>query len=194
MKVSKYIAMVGIAAVTAAGFSSCTDLDETVYDQITGENFYNKKDDVIHAVFRPFEHIYWSHWQIMEHEELPGDQIITCYRHDWWQDGNKWVLYHRHQMDDINQNSPDRGEWTSEWSYIYQGISQANFAISELNRLDPDKFNFSAQEWDALRGQLYAIRAYCYQRLFNAYRNIVIQTEYKSAEDLSVEEQTRRGI
>ncbi|MCM1036151.1 MAG: RagB/SusD family nutrient uptake outer membrane protein [Bacteroides sp.] len=191
MKVSKYIAMVGIAAVTAAGFSSCTDLDETVYDQITGENFYNKKDDVIHAVFRPFEHIYWSHWQIMEHEELPGDQIVTCYRHDWWQDGNKWVLYHRHQMDDINQNSPDRGEWTSEWSYIYQGISQANFAISELNRLDPARFNFTQDEWDALRGQLYAIRAYCYQRLFNAYRNIVIQTEYKSAEDLTVEEQTQ---
>lgn len=192
MKIYKKIAYLGLSAIVASGLASCTDLSETVYDSVTSENFYNKKDDVIHAVFRPFEHIYWSHWQIMEHEELTGDQIITCWRHDWWQDGNKWVQYHRHMMDDINQNSADKGEWTSEWTYIYQGISQANFVIGELNRLDPRKFDFSDDEWDALRGQVFAMRAYCYQRLFNAYRNIVIQTEYKPSEDLTVEEQTQK--
>ncbi len=54
MKTSKYIALLSLAAAFAGGSTACTDLSETVYDQVTGENYYNKKSDVIHAVFRPF--------------------------------------------------------------------------------------------------------------------------------------------
>ncbi len=192
MKTSKYIALLSLAAAFVGGSTACTDLSETVYDQVTGENYYNKKSDVIHAVFRPFEHMYWAHWQVMEHEELPADQIVTTYRHDWWTDGNKWVQYHRHQMDDINQNDASRGEWTSEWTNNYGCVAQANFMLGELDRLNPEQFGFDQAEWDGLRGQVVAIRAYAYQRLFNCYRNIVIQTEYKASDELTVEDQTQK--
>ncbi len=39
---------------------ACTDLSETIYDQVSSDNYYNTKMDVIRAVYRPFEHAYWS--------------------------------------------------------------------------------------------------------------------------------------
>ena len=58
MKIAKYIVGLGLMATTAVGLPSCTDLSETVYDQVMSENYYNTKQDVINAVFRPFEHLF----------------------------------------------------------------------------------------------------------------------------------------
>ena len=43
-----------LAGVLLLGsLSACTDLTETVYDQIMSTNYYNTKDDIIKATFRP---------------------------------------------------------------------------------------------------------------------------------------------
>ena len=57
MKFSHHIAAAAVALMTLGG---CTDLDETLYDQVGSENYYNTKMDVIRATFRPFEHDFWS--------------------------------------------------------------------------------------------------------------------------------------
>lgn len=46
------------AAASLAMLSGCTNLDETLYDQVGSENYYNTKMDVIRATFRPFEHAF----------------------------------------------------------------------------------------------------------------------------------------
>ena len=51
MKLFKYIAVAVLALATTTG---CTDLDETLYDQVGTQNYYNTKMDVVRAVFRPF--------------------------------------------------------------------------------------------------------------------------------------------
>ena len=58
MKITKYIIGLSMMAGTVLGLPSCTDLSETVYDQVMSKNYYNTKQDVINAVFRPFEHMY----------------------------------------------------------------------------------------------------------------------------------------
>ena len=92
MKITKYIIGLGIMAGTVISLPSCTDLSETVYDQVMSQNYYNTKQDVINAVFRPFEHIYESIVRRHEHEELTGDQLITPTRGTWWYDGGKWDI------------------------------------------------------------------------------------------------------
>ena len=77
MKITKYIIGLGIMAGTVISLPSCTDLSESVYDQVMSQNYYNTKQDVINAVFRPFEHIYESIVRRHEHDELTGDQLIT---------------------------------------------------------------------------------------------------------------------
>ena len=55
MKLLKYISGAFVAATVMA---SCTNLDETLYDQVGSQNYYNTKKNVIAATFRPFEHAY----------------------------------------------------------------------------------------------------------------------------------------
>lgn len=71
-----------IAAVAALSLGSCTDLDENLYDQVGSENYYNTKNDVIRAVFRPFEHAFWSIGSRHVLNELTADQLITPTRDD----------------------------------------------------------------------------------------------------------------
>ena len=97
MKITKYIIRLGIMAGTVISLPSCTDLSETVYDQVMSQNYYNTKQDVINAVFRPFEHIYESIVRRHEHEELTGDQLITPTRGTWWYDGGKWIRTHKRE-------------------------------------------------------------------------------------------------
>ena len=59
MKLNSFKYMVAAGAIALAA-GACTNLDETLYDQVGSQNYYNTKNDVIRAVFRPFEHAFWS--------------------------------------------------------------------------------------------------------------------------------------
>ena len=82
---------VASALLAASGLSSCTNLDETLYDQVASGNYYNTKEDVIRAVLRPFEHGYWSIQSRQVLNEETADQLITPTREDWWDDGGRWA-------------------------------------------------------------------------------------------------------
>lgn len=148
------------------GSFSCTDLTETVYDQIVTENYYNTKDDIIRAVFRPFEHGFWSIGNRQTLQEQPSDQIGTWARDGWWVDGQVWqrMHYHAWTIDD----SFVRGEWDA----CFPGIMQANSVLDDFKTLDPDMFGLTQAEFDALEAQAKMIRAWYYIRLLDAYRNV----------------------
>lgn len=143
---------------------SCTDLTETVYDQVVTENYYNTKDDVIRAVFRPFEHAYWSIGARFSINEEPSDQLGTWNRDGWWVDGQIWQRYHYHKWT-IDDN-------IDEWGGCFPGIMQANSVLDDFNDLDPVKFGLSRAELDAFAGQIRTLRAWFYIRLLDAYRNV----------------------
>ena len=77
MKITKYIIGLGIMAGTVISLPSCTDLSETVYDQVMSQNYYNTKQDVINAVFRPFEHMYCCIW--IRHENEDRGSVDNAY-------------------------------------------------------------------------------------------------------------------
>lgn len=192
MRAKKLILGLGIMAATMGNFS-CTDLEETVYDQVTTNNYYNTRSDVIHAVFRPFEHVFFCMWQVHEHEELPADQLICVVRGDWWYDNGKWMRYHRHQYDDITLNEPDNGEWMTEWTQMYQGIGQCNVVLDDLRRLNRNSFGITADEWASFEGQLRCMRAFCYLRLINCYRKCIITTTSDATTNNSPEVMTPKS-
>lgn len=74
MKLTKYIAGIAMAAALT---TSCTNLDETLYDQVGTQNYYNTQMDVVRATFRPFEHAFWSIQSRHVLNELTADQLIT---------------------------------------------------------------------------------------------------------------------
>lgn len=162
-----------VAAIAALSLGSCTNLDETLYDKVGSENYYNTKNDVIRAVFRPFEHAFWSIGSRHVLNELTADQLITPTRDGWWNDGGKWerLHYHTWTVDDL-------GEAQTEWNGCFQGIMQCNLVIEDLNRFKPESFGFSETEFNNLRAQCRALRAWFYIRLLDAFRNVPLVTTY----------------
>lgn len=169
----KYINKIAAVALSVLTLGSCTDLNETLYDQVGSENYYNTKMDVIRATFRPFEHAYWSIQSRHVLNELTADQLITPTRDGWWYDGGKWerLHYHTWTVDDL-------GEAQTEWNGCFQGIMQCNLVIEDLSRFTPERFGFSQLEFDNLKAQCRALRAWFYIRLLDAFRNIPLVTTY----------------
>lgn len=170
MKILKNIA---VAAISVLALGSCTDLDETLYDQVGSENYYNTKVDVIRATFRPFEHAFWSIGSRHVLNELTADQLITPTRDGWWYDGGKWerLHYHTWTVDDL-------GEAQTEWNGCFQGIMQCNLVIEDLSKFTPERFGFTQLEFDNLKAQCRALRAWFYIRLLDAFRNVPLVTTY----------------
>lgn len=166
---------------------SCTDLDETVYSSVMSENYYNTKQDVVRAVFRPFEHAFTSVITRFETEELSADQIITPTRDTWWYDTGKWERYHYHTWT-IDEDNYIR----EEWNMMYTGIGQCNLVLDDLEKLDPAKFLITNQEFDDFKSQLKTMRAYFYLRLLNSYRNLVLTTT--SDESINSLPENRRQV
>lgn len=154
-------------------FTSCTDLDETLYDQVGSQNYYNTKKNVIAATFRPFEHAFWSIQSRHVLNELTADQLITPTRDGWWDDGGKWRRLHYHTW-----NVDDGGDAQTEWNGCFQGIMQCNVVIEDLDKLSPDQFGFSQDEFNNLKAQCRALRAWFYIRLLDAFRHVPLAVSF----------------
>ena len=170
-KLYKYAALLAVPAALMTA-SSCTDLSETLYDQVASNNYYNTKNDVIRAVLRPFEHGFWSIQNRHVLNEESADQLIPPTRGDWWDDGGRWARLHRHKWLVTN------GEAQSEFNGCYQGIGQANKVIEDLDKLSASKFGFSEDEFKNLRAQNHVLRAWFYIRLLDAFRNIYLSQSF----------------
>ncbi|MDE6669398.1 MAG: RagB/SusD family nutrient uptake outer membrane protein [Muribaculaceae bacterium] len=163
MKLRSYIAALALGALS---LTSCTDLDETVYDQVSSGNYYNTRNDVIRAVFRPFEHGFWSIQSRHVLNELSADQLITPSRDGWWDDGGLWRRYHYHTW------TVEEGTIETEWNGCFQGIMQANYVLDDLQTLSADRFGFTEEEFNNLKAQSRVLRAWFYIRLLDSFRNV----------------------
>ena len=169
----KFIKPIAVAAACAAMLAACTDLDEKLYDQVGSQNYYNTKSDVVRAVFRPFEHAFWSIQSRHVLNELTADQLITPTRDGWWDDGGKWRKLHYHQW-----NVEDGGDAQTEWNGCFQGIGQCNYVIEDMQNLSDEKFGFTQAEFDNLAAQCRALRAWFYIRLLDAFRNVPLAVSF----------------
>lgn len=164
------MALAGAAVIATA---ACTNLDETLYDQVGSKNYYNTKNDVIRAAFRPFEHAFWSICSRHVLNELTADQLITPARDGWWDDGGKWRKLHYHTW-----NVEDGGDAQTEWNGCFQGIMQCNYVIEDLDRLSPEQFGFTDAEFNNIKTQCRVLRAWFYLRLLDAFRHIPFAVSY----------------
>ncbi len=161
------------AACCLTAMVSCTDLDETLYDQVGTQNYYNTKNDVVRAAFRPFEHAFWSIQSRHVLNELTADQLITPTRDGWWDDGGTWRRLHYHDW-----NVEDGGDAQTEWNGCFQGIMQCNYVIDDLDQLEASRFGFSDAEFDNLKAQCRVLRAWFYLRLLDGFRNVPLAVSF----------------
>ena len=169
----KILNVIVSAALCALPLASCTDLSETLYDQTGTQNYYNTKMDVVRATFRPFEHAFWSIQSRHVLNELTADQLITPTRDGWWDDSGRWRKLHYHDW-----NVEDGGDAQTEWNGCFQGIGQCNYVIEDLDKLSPEKFGFTDEEFNNLKAQCRVLRAWFYIRLLDAFRNVPLAVSF----------------
>ena len=182
MKAYKYI----LAVIGSCIAFSCTDLSENLYDQVDTNNYYNTEMDVIRAVFRPFEHAYWSVQPRHVLQELTADQVATWKKDDWWEDGGKWSRLHYHNW------TIEEEYFKTEWEACFQGIMQCNYIMDDLTTLDCESLGMTQEKFDALASQCRTLRAWFYLRLLDEFRNVplAVSSDVTKNTDTNVSPQT----
>jgi hypothetical protein len=162
------------AALVLAGLSSCTDLNETLYDRTTLDNFLRTKDDVYRDFLRTFEHGYNTVQDApFQMQELSADQLMTPNREGDWFDAGKYARAHYHTW------TTQESYITDTWNLLYQGIVLDTNSLEDIQALDPTKFNMTVGEQNQLIAELRVMRAWYHLRLLDLFRNIQLVTNVK---------------
>jgi hypothetical protein len=165
-------------AVLSLGFlsTSCTDLDETLYNQLNKNNFYNNKVEVMQAALRPFTHM--QAWLAPTgqngyyyHGEMSADQLAWPQKGRHGYDGGDHFRLHYHTW------TANEGRARSGWNLMWTGVGFINSALSDLEGLDYAKLNISDAEKNAIIAELRVLRAYHYLKLMELWGNIPIATK-----------------
>lgn len=169
MKLYKFLPALALGAIALTG---CTDLDETVYSEISSNNFYNSRENVVAMAMRCNGHAHWSmspRWYL---NEAPADQVIQPVRDAHF--GEYFLRqFHYHTWDEnVTYKIPD------EWNGCFAGIGQCNFAIEELDKINASDFRMEQSEIDVLKTHNRIFRAWYYHRLLDAFRNIPFTVSY----------------
>src|SRR5690242_19916203 len=117
---SKLSAVFAIGALVAG--SSCTDLTETPYTEITQANFHPTTADLaalMAPAYSPLRTVWMGWYGNLDGQEETADEFITPVRPNGWYDGGVYIRMHEHRWD------PNQGEPNQLWSTCYSGINAA---------------------------------------------------------------------
>ncbi|HLT87443.1 MAG TPA: RagB/SusD family nutrient uptake outer membrane protein [Sphingobacterium sp.] len=164
------------ALVATTGLSSCTNLDENLYSDLTEDSFYKNKLEVMQAALRPFTHM--QAWLaptggsgFYYHSELAADQVAWPQKGRHGYDAGDHFRMHYHTWTE-NEN-----RMRSAWELMWTGVGFINNALSDIEALDIEAVGMTQEEMDEVIAQLKVLRAYHYMRIIDMWGNVPIATE-----------------
>ncbi len=167
------LSIISVVLVLTGGISSCTNLDETVYDTIPADQF-GKKPAEINAIIAPIYKTLKGVWpgEIFLLSEQSGDMAITPTRvgGDWWDGGVQMELK-------LHTWQARSGVISTAWNSCTSGITTCNqvFATIEDTEMDDDLKERTLAE---IRG----VRAFWYYMLIDFFGNAPLVADYESTE------------
>jgi len=148
---------------------SCTKLDEEIYDKIPEDNFPENSEQASLKLIPTYKELAdliddagWWFWA----QEVTSDEIVFPVRLTDWEDGGKWKLLHTHEW----SNNIDAVN--SMWSNLYDGVTEANRALDDLEGTT-DLVTIS---------KLKTLRAFYYYLLIDNYGNVPLVLSFSKAE------------
>lgn len=166
----KSIILTGIVAIILFPVQSCLNLDETVYDKITGDNFGNTEAEVtaiIGPAYGTLKRYFHAHWLYLS--ECTGDMAITPTRKggDWF-DGGQFRDLHMHTW------TPQTATIRNGWNAASQSISACNLIYETVSGKDLEE-NDKKQALAEIRG----IRAFWLYVMMDAWGNVPLAVDFK---------------
>lgn len=166
----KKILMGLLATGLVSGFTACTDLEPTLYSNLTTDNAYITEKDFnaalvgVYADLNPFPGDAWQYYA--------GYLVmITDYTTDiGYSTSNDPLAMSIMSYDANNQYLRDN------WRYIYQVVSNANTVLQKLN--NTNNADMTEEKMQLIAAQLKFLRALAYRDLTDAFGPIPLVTEY----------------
>ena len=142
MKRIKSIVCGTVGALGLLAMTSCTDLTETIYSDLTKDNYYTDKASVEAAVVRCFEHSDNVTWRgdIWKLQELTADHFVWTQKGRHGYDDGMWIRLHEHKWNYI------QAQINGGWVQSYQCISQVNTVLRDFNTLDFSSIGVTDEE------------------------------------------------
>ena len=164
-----------LVATAVLGFSGCMDLSETFYSQLSKDNFYNNRVEVMQGVLRPFTHM--QAWLaptgqngFYYHSEMAADQVAWPQKGRHGFDGGDHIRLHYHTW------TPDEPRMRNAWSLMWEGVGYVNAILEDLETLDIAKANLTEEDRQKLIAEVKVMRAYHYMRIMDMWGNVPIIT------------------
>ena len=155
-------AILGLVSCCTLTFGACTDLDETLYDQLNDTNIdLNNETDlalVLGASVAQYRYLV-EDWFGMFHllEESADQYMVPARPGVGW--GDAYINLHKHNW------GTEVGQIQNPWDIAYRGISYANLVLDNCTEEDT-----------ATQAQARFFRGMFYYHLFDMFGNVPLQT------------------
>ncbi len=158
------------------GFAGCMDLSETFYSELSKDNFYNNKLEVMQGVLRPFTHM--QAWLaptgqngFYYHGEMSADQVAWPQKGRHGYDGGDHIRLHYHTW------TPNEPRMRSAWGLMWGGVGYVNSILEDVEDLDLERAGMTEEERDKIIAEIKVMRAYHYMRIMDMWGNVPIITK-----------------
>lgn len=150
-------------------FPSCTNLDETIYSEVTADNYYKSGDEVMAAMMRPWGHLNGSMFAQAPYllQELTADGCAWPQKGPHGYDGGAWIRLHRHQWTPIEE------QVERAWYLMYMGVGLSNNMLADIENIDFAALKVAMSKEQA-KAEMRTYRAYCYWNLMDLYGDIPV--------------------
>jgi hypothetical protein len=162
---------------------SCTNLDEEVYSDLTGEKFFENPDNLVYAFGVAYTNLYTlvGHKFGMVGIDCGTDLMVVPQRGGDWFDGGEWHRWHRLTF------TPTEGYIERWWNVVYFGINTCNRLILQFETLED-------VDTDPAIAELRALRALYYYWLLDLYGNVPIVDKFDVPADFKPSTNTRAEV
>lgn len=165
-----------VIALLVLGFAGCTDLSETFYSELSKDNFYNNKLEVMQGVLRPFTHM--QAWLaptgqngFYYHGAMSADQVAWPQKGRHGYDGGDHIRLHYHTW---TSNEP---RLRSAWGLMWGGVGYVNSILEDVEGLDIERAGMTEEERQKIIAEIKVMRAYHYMRIMDMWGNVPIITK-----------------
>jgi hypothetical protein len=172
----KILHIIGAFFFTALFCLSCTDLNEEVFSNVVGTNFYRTKADVYSALSLPYQRVadvntpeFYVH-NTTSLNEITADLISLPQKWIGWEEGGIYHRLHRHTW------TPSESTIYEAWGNVYKSIGFCNNAINDLTNLDYSKVGLTENDKKLHLAELTVLRALFQLRVLDAWGNAPIST------------------
>jgi len=166
----KFLINITILTVSLFTISSCFNLDEEVYSEITQASFTPTEQDVASLLASAYADLpFFFDWQgLFDAMEEPADVIITPVRPNGWDDGGTYQRMHKHTW--------STEEW-QPWNVYQSAFTAINSCNRVLDQIKADELPLGDAK-DATIDELRALRALLYSVLLDSHGNVPIVTAF----------------